>query len=126
MEAQPVKKPRTQKSPKAPREAKESKKPKASKLPYVLLLFTPTSVYRAHLTPEKAAADRNALQALGMSVSKKNLDTMNAKKTIVKEMTKKRRLAEMETTIATLEEKANISFVLSHFYSLTLGEERKR
>jgi hypothetical protein len=39
-----------------------------------------------------------------MSVSKKNLDTMQTKKTIVKEVTRKRRLNDLETSIAALEE----------------------
>jgi hypothetical protein len=40
-----------------------------------------------------------------MSVSKKNVDTMNTKKIIVKEVTRKRRLADMQASVTALEER---------------------
>lgn len=85
------------------------------------------------MSPEKAAADRNALLALGMSVSKKNLDTMQTKKTVVKEVTRKRRLNDLETSIASLEEKVDSPFppllllllFLSGANFLTESQEKK-
>jgi hypothetical protein len=90
----------------SPKEPKEPKKPKTKKSPSVRLHYPSLIPHpRAFMSPEKAAADRNALQALGMSVSKKNVDTMNTKKTIVKEVTRKRRLADMQASVTALEEK---------------------
>lgn len=66
--------------------------------------------FRDFLSPQKAEADRNALLALGMSVSKKNLDTVSTKKTAIKEISKKRKAADLESTIAALEEKVEKFF----------------